>query len=80
MQRHRCPSPSRARRETKLLSPFGIVEARVEAFEAALELKLVAQAKLNDPNALTALEAKFKERIDGLNQTFKAHLLLTEQH
>ena len=56
------------------------LETKIESRVKNLEANLAAQAKLNDPNALTALEAKFKERIDGLDQTFKAHLHFTEQH
>ena len=41
---------------------------------------MAAQAKLNEPNTLTVLEAKFKERLDGLDQTVKAHQHLNEQH
>ena len=56
------------------------LETKVESRVKNLEVNLAAQAKLNDPNKLTVLEAKFKERIDGLDQSFKAHLHFTEQH
>ena len=44
---------------------------------AALETKLLG---LNDSSALSSLDAKFQERIDGFDQAIKAHMQLTEQH
>ena len=71
--------------EAKLATPFGTMEARIKALEAMNVtdriMSLEAKMAVYSTSAAKTLEAPgLKERIDGFDQTLKAHVSITEQH